>query len=199
MQNPKVQPLSEPWAVEARARVAAARATSKEAAEANEKIRLALGDAEARLAELDRLIPSEQARPAVTSRVGTLDQVEAALLAADAQSRRVADLEREAEALRRKVPLLENLLRNASNASASAKMGISVAEGEAWKALADALKPAMLEAAAVVRTWRLAMREGSQYPNDWASVATEFLEGDSAENRRAVEILRQQLALPEEV
>ena len=74
-------------------------------------------------------------------------------------------------------------------------MRIGDAERKAWKALADSLAPQMLDAAALVRRWRLAMREAGCWPHDPKDVGGELLEGDGDDNRRMGDTMRAELAL----
>jgi len=199
VQNPKVQPLSEPWAVEARQNVAKARTDARNAADTEKSLAGKIREAERRIETLRAELETIEKNSEYPERLGSLEQMEAAIASADQQAKRMAAIEAEIAATEKKLPLLERLYRQAGQENTSCFLGVGHSRRAGWKALADSMRPEVEKAAALLRRWRLAMEQASEWPNDPKDVGAELLSGENPDNERAIAEMAARLALPEEV
>lgn len=191
------KPITAAWADAARQALIRARADYKQSLATLATIQSRLSETEIRLENLRQELTALQFKSKRSERLATLDELDSALLSADQQAQRMASIEAEIALIQKKLPMLEQLQRQAAGESSKAYQNIGDAERAAWKALAEALKPAADQAALVLRQWRLAQRQASQWPSDAKDVGAVFLEGEDADNKKLLETLIQQLALPE--
>ncbi len=191
-------PLTKPWAIAARRAVKDALQRYQDSKAAGAELKSAIDQTNARIQELNALIEAAKTPKQAIAPVATLKDVDAALTAISAEAERLTGWETEVALLTNKIPMLESLLTKAGDQLRRTSQSVGEAQRLGWLALADSMKPHMLEAADVIRRWRLAMREAGHWPHEARDIADEFLEGESADNDQTVAELTAWLGLPEE-